>query len=239
VAEHRARAFTLIELLVVITIILLLVMILAPAVGRAIEVTRRGTCMTNIKEIVRGCRVYAMDAKNHRGATPKSLPNTKPSTASWFAPQGNRACLWLLVKYEYLSPAAFICPSLEDDFRPANTSDDEFADYTFGYSFQSMVERTVTLDSFQVVVADMNPRFRPFTVGLVPGSDQANSNSHLSVDYKPEGQNVGWLDESVKFLPVPKVSTGRNKDDWIYQSSSPGSDAEGKSRGEDDVMLVN
>ena len=53
-----------------------------------------------------------------------------------------------------------------------------------------------------------------------------------------DGQNVGLLDGSVSFLGKPVVRTNTNTEDWIYESTTPGSDADGKCRSADDVLLL-
>jgi prepilin-type N-terminal cleavage/methylation domain-containing protein len=51
-------AFTLIELLVVVAIIGILIAILIPSLSHAKEISRRSVCLSNQKEIARGCLIY-------------------------------------------------------------------------------------------------------------------------------------------------------------------------------------
>ena len=53
--------FTLIELLVVIAIIAILAAILFPVFARAREKARQTSCLSNVKQITLGIRMYAMD----------------------------------------------------------------------------------------------------------------------------------------------------------------------------------
>lgn len=60
----RARnAFTLIELLVVISIIALLLAILLPALGAAMEAGRRASCLSNIRQMNVAWQAYPVDNK--------------------------------------------------------------------------------------------------------------------------------------------------------------------------------
>src|SRR5688572_26273002 len=58
-----ARAFTLIELLVVITIIVVLLALLTPALDKAIYQAELAVCGANLKGIASGATIYAMQNK--------------------------------------------------------------------------------------------------------------------------------------------------------------------------------
>lgn len=136
----RTKGFTLIELLVVIAIIALLVSILLPALGRARELAKRVQCASQLKGLGNSFALYQND---NRDTNPKpwSVDNKGFSfgcgdstmtdnnsyedatygyvyNKSW---QGwdNKACvgicLYLLVKYEGVSPKVFLCPSSQND----------------------------------------------------------------------------------------------------------------------------
>ena len=55
------KAFTLVELLVIITIIVVLLALLAPAMGKAIYQAQLAACATRLKSFATGVTVYAID----------------------------------------------------------------------------------------------------------------------------------------------------------------------------------
>jgi len=65
----RDRGFTLVELLVVVAIIALLLAILTPALNRAREAARTVKCLTNIRQINLGMRMYGSDYRQHLAPT--------------------------------------------------------------------------------------------------------------------------------------------------------------------------
>src|SRR5665213_4078603 len=74
-------AFTLIELLVVIAIIAILASLLLPVLARAKEQAKRTQCVSNLRQIVYSCLLYAND---NNGSLPfgwYELPNGM--TLSW------------------------------------------------------------------------------------------------------------------------------------------------------------
>jgi prepilin-type N-terminal cleavage/methylation domain-containing protein len=70
------RGFTLIELLVSISIIALLIGLLFPALGAAREAGRRSECLSSLRQLGIGSRLY-MDEQN-KGVYPFVLPLTPP-----------------------------------------------------------------------------------------------------------------------------------------------------------------
>jgi prepilin-type N-terminal cleavage/methylation domain-containing protein len=62
--DHEPHAFTLIELLVVIAIIGTLAALLLPAVSSAMAQARRGSCLSNAKQITQGVLMYAAENRD-------------------------------------------------------------------------------------------------------------------------------------------------------------------------------
>ena len=247
----KRKGFTLIELLAVISIIMILIAVLVPTVQQALRQAQRSSCQNNIKEILRGCSLYAQDARWHRGGVKMALPSVGPTTSNWYVSNaGNRACLWLLVKYKYATPGVFICPAARGD--PANLNDHGFGDNNIHYSYISMVipdsnsPALATLSTYDaqpdlVILADKNPRFTPGSPNVEPGFYEKNSTAHTPGAGEGLGQNIGRLDGSAPWISTSKVTTGSNAEDWIYQSNDDGpndSVSDGLRENNEDVFLI-
>jgi len=85
---RKTRGFTLIELLVVIAIIAILAAILFPVFARAREAARKATCLSNCKQIVLACLMYAQD---YDEVLPSVVADDGDGTAHMVDPADNNA----------------------------------------------------------------------------------------------------------------------------------------------------
>ncbi len=124
------RAFTLIELLVVVTVIIVLLAILMPAIGKSLEQTRRATCLAHMRNVVQGAASYASESF---GMFPISATSFDPAAPDWTNSFDLRKTnplttvgkgLGLLVETNIVplpQAAAFICPSFDSTNSTAGT----------------------------------------------------------------------------------------------------------------------
>ncbi|MBQ9087952.1 MAG: DUF1559 domain-containing protein [Lentisphaeria bacterium] len=114
----KTRGFTLIELLVVIAIIAILAAMLLPALQSARERGRRGSCISNLKQIGNALIQYAQD---NREKTPTGKVRISTGTLALGSPSGEDAIgtvagaeagMNALMANEYLTDyGVYTCPS--------------------------------------------------------------------------------------------------------------------------------
>lgn len=82
--KSRKNNFTLIELLVVIAIIAILAAMLLPALNKAKEIAKNATCKNNLKSLVSGCLMYALDNQDFLMPSNTGYINPADTNPSWY-----------------------------------------------------------------------------------------------------------------------------------------------------------
>src|SRR5262245_25655805 len=102
----RRFGFTLIELLVVIAIIALLAALLLPSLARAKEHARRAKCVSNLKQVSLGIKLFAQDRE---GYYPWHTDTIEGGT---YGPTAGQAWLnFSAASNEFDTPKILACPS--------------------------------------------------------------------------------------------------------------------------------
>jgi len=114
----QRKGFTLVELLVVVAIIALLVTILLPTLSRALELTRRTICATNLAVMGRAWNMYFQE---YNGRTPYMF-NDRPGVTDcisqfnfiiWTCTDGSFCNAGKLYEHKFLgSETAWVCPTV-------------------------------------------------------------------------------------------------------------------------------
>lgn len=135
----KTRGFTLIELLVVIAIIAILAAMLLPALQSARERGRRGSCISNLKQMGTALMQYAQDnrekmpAGNCRKSATVSTATAVDNSAELNIANG----LEVLRGHEYLADyGVYVCPSStvsQEDEDKALTYTGDNANLAYGY----------------------------------------------------------------------------------------------------------
>lgn len=104
----RRRGFTMVELLVVVGIIVLLMGILLPALGKVRESARRTACMSNLRQLTQAWLAYAADHD-------RELP-VNGIDGNWVMPGAARDAVTSGKLYRYVNDyRVYRCPQEEGD----------------------------------------------------------------------------------------------------------------------------
>jgi type II secretory pathway pseudopilin PulG len=191
----RGAGFTLVEVLMVIGIIVILIAVLIPTIGKARESSKRTGCASNLRKIGQAIRSYATDNNDAMPrviwtpATPALQVGQMPAAANPFGAGISNdvtAALFLLVRTQNISPGSFVCPSTDDvpDDFGGNTAGaairSNFTDFktNLSYSYANPYPtsqgdrlgykfKMKSLDPNFVIAADQNPGVAPTDVDNV------------------------------------------------------------------------
>lgn len=263
-ARRRCRGFSFTELLVVIVILAILASIFIPYFSKIRETDRRVRCEDNLRAIMEGLRQYAKltDAHGkpihvfpsviHEAARRGYTAYTGADSPDPFAkdtrvkPNDVTASLWLVVRYGFVGPARFICPSTDQSPDPmltgggvttagkrSNFTDGSHLSYSYASPFSNAKGYNLSEDSHVgdfALMADKNPGVSGKNNVTLPAWNaqpfdlaKANSRNHGNV-----GQNVLYADGHVSWQTTAYCGNGQEGlRDNIYTALNAGAPIEG------------
>lgn len=221
------HGFTLIELLVVIAVIALLAAILFPVFARARDNARRGTCISNIKQVGLGVLQYTQDYDERYPPLVTGWPTNTPGADGkiyW-----DQAHFWEQIIFPYVkSHQIFFCPSSPnrmDSPQEAGTVDQlsNVLNGNYGYSGQySQVKMSIVtqpaskymLMEWGIYEVEAYYAVNPTGSYYLPGvGKQGLSCSTVMANFKNdcengrhfEGSTIGYADGHVKWLKTSNI----------------------------------
>jgi prepilin-type N-terminal cleavage/methylation domain-containing protein/prepilin-type processing-associated H-X9-DG protein len=194
------RGFTLIELLVVIAIIAILAAILFPVFARAREKARQSSCLSNVKQIALGLKMYSQDYDDR-------FPDYH------YADEADQPYFWYYVIHPYIKNyQIFQCPSTSagqggyHDFKVPHEPDPGML-VNIGLNHPHMTDRPKMADIIKpagtIMIgdardADGGPTSNLIMCPLMTG-DWAESSGWCIDARHNEGLNVGFVDGHAKW----------------------------------------
>jgi len=201
------KGFTLIELLVVIAIIAILAAILFPVFAKAREKARQTSCLSNEKQLILGCKMYATD---NEGKFPAVTYTPNHGFDWWFnqiSPYVNNNQLFLCpatlsyaswLHTTYAPDWAMFC---WDNFLP---EDDCTSPAKTVYLWESPCRE------YTRPIAMGNPRISPCQTGN-PNEDPVPWVAPWTATHS-EGENLGYVDGHVKWHRC--IAVAQNYTTW-------------------------
>lgn len=204
--------FTLVELLVCVAIIGMLMAILTPTVGRAIELARRAKCAANLWGIGNALSLYGTEhgrypvvPLNGAGWQVK-IGESRDVDPAGGAERGRNptSCLYELVRRNICQTEMFICPSSSEDAKVLSGDFWDFADgSTISYAVMNPYGTAHTFEMGVSVgvplLADGSPYFDGRTglrnevpVADLAAADETEARAGNSVNHGRDGQNVSF-----------------------------------------------
>ncbi len=212
------RGFTLVELLVVIGIIAVLIAILLPVLNRARKVATRTVCLSNIRQLGLGMRLYATEYRDRVpiGYTSGDLYS---NYMLWnrFGP-GNYTLMGIADQARVMpAPQTYFCPDETDKRWIYNSSLNRYPPVSGQYTRVGYGTRPVVTWHLDPIPAGNWPLLAPLQnkalLAEVLGS-RAN-NAYGPARNHGDGVNVAYADGSARWIPRGEYEKNYANENWL------------------------
>lgn len=229
----RLAGFTLVELLVVLSIIALLLVLVLPAVNRALDQARRGACLSNLRGLGVAITVFS---SNNMGKIPTG-PRTGPGSAMsagyfWYwnisqNPQGGGPFLAMEKEGTIRPSQAYFCPAQRDQKFTYGGAENwnEQTPHRAGYTLRpSHAHYWDTLDDIAVNISRM-PHLSTFAgraiaadiFGVAYWTNDPGTSPNRSATTHPHGLNVLYGNGAARWVDDEAFSQFTQSPGWGYQ----------------------
>lgn len=211
----KNRGFTLVELLVVIAIVAILAAIIFPIFANARERARQVSCLSNLKQLTSGIRMYCDD---NGGRVPLMSKYHFADKVNWCGSIGtyDRAYVERGSLFKYVkAKGAYLCPS--DKNRPANgltAVTPRPRDYPLSYPMNGELHKRIgTAWVWEPLILDTIPRPAKVMMLIHESRDTINDGLYLwrnnNLDYPDkihyDGTTVSYCDGHCKWIKNEEI----------------------------------
>ena len=213
--RRRSRGFTLVELMVVIGVLVVLLSLLLPTLGRVREVSRRTSCASNLRQLTVGSLAYA--AEDDNGFFIPRPPNNLDAEDDF--------TVWYP---KYIADfRVFVCPSTANvvttKFHIQNNAPRGGQDNSGGHSYEirswywggytfpdgvTIPRASTQPDTYVPKRLKGGPAVRSGRIMLITDADDVGVNNWPDArinNHGADGCNISFLDAHVEWVPTGKA----------------------------------